>query len=63
MPLRKEKKMKELNQKEMQTISGGASLTASMLSAVYKTIETIFIVGEALGSYIRRKVDGKMCDI
>lgn len=55
--------MKELNKNEMQIIDGGGTLTASMLSAVYKTIQTIYSLGEALGSYIRRKVEGKMCNI
>ena len=31
-------------------------------NAIYKTIEIIFNIGEAFGSYIRRKSEGKMCD-
>lgn len=59
----KEAKMKELNKKEMLEISGGGTITGSLLSALYKTIEVIYEVGESLGSYIRRKVEDKMCDI
>ncbi|MGM9875924.1 MAG: hypothetical protein ACI310_01700 [Bacilli bacterium] len=55
--------MKELNKEEMLKIDGGANFSASMMNAIYKTIEVIFSVGEALGSYIRRKIEGKMCDI
>lgn len=56
--------MKELSKKEMLNIEGGGtSITGSMLSAVYKIIETIYSVGESLGSYIRRAVEKKMCDI
>lgn len=55
--------MKELNKKEMLEISGGGNITGSLLSALYKTIEVIYEVGESLGSYIRRKVEDKMCDI
>ncbi len=55
--------MKELEKKEMLEISGGASLTASMLSAIYHTIEVLYKIGESLGSYIRRKISGKMCDV
>ena len=55
--------MKELNKKEMLNIEGGANFTASMLSAIYKAIDTIYSIGEALGSYLRRKVEDKMCDI
>jgi len=55
--------MKELNKNEMLKIDGGASFSASMLSAIYKTIDTIYSIGEALGSYIRRVKEGKMCNI
>ncbi len=55
--------MKKLEKTEMIEVSGGASLTASMLSAFYRTLEVIYQIGESLGSYIRRKVSGKMCDI
>lgn len=55
--------MKELKKDEMLKIEGGASLSAAMLGSIYKTINAIFNIGEALGSYIRRKVEGKMCDI
>ena len=53
----------ELNKKEMLNVEGGVSFTASMLTAIYKTIEVIYSVGESLGSFIRRKVEDKMCDI
>ena len=55
--------MKELNKNEMKKIEGGADLTASMLSAIYKTINVIFTIGESFGSYIRRKMENKMCTI
>ena len=47
---------------EMLKIDGGAGFTATMMNAIYKTIEIIFNIGEAFGSYIRRKSEGKMCD-
>ncbi len=55
--------MRELNKKEMLDIDGGTSITGSMLNAVYKIIETVYSIGESLGSYIRRVVEKKMCDI
>lgn len=55
--------MREINKEEMLKVEGGASFSASMLNAIYKTIGVVFSIGEALGSYIRRKVEGKMCDI
>lgn len=55
--------MKELNKKEMLEIEGAASVSATMISAVYKIVGLVYEVGQALGSYIRRKSEGKMCDI
>ena len=55
--------MREIDKKEMLGVDGGASFTASMLTAIYKTIEVIYSIGESLGSFIRRKEEGKMCDI
>ena len=55
--------MWEIRKDEMLKIEGGTSISASMLSAIYKTIDTIYSIGEALGSYIRRVKEGKICDI
>lgn len=55
--------MQELTKTEMQTVEGGGTITASMLTAVYKLIGVIYDIGESLGSYIRRQVEGKKCDI
>ncbi len=54
--------MRELDKNEMLKIDGGAGFTATMMNAIYKTIEIIFNIGEAFGGYIRRKSEGKMCD-
>lgn len=55
--------MRELSNKEMLNVEGGGSITGSMLNAVYKIIDTIYSIGESLGSYIRRAVEKKMCNI
>ena len=55
--------MIELTKEETKKVVGGTDLTASMLTAIYKTIEVIFSIGESLGNYIRRKTENKMCDI
>ena len=47
----------------MKSIEGGTGLTSSMLTAIYKTLEVIYQIGESLGNYIRRKTENKMCDI
>ena len=55
--------MREIKKSEMLNVDGGASFTASMLTAIYKTFEVIFSIGESLGSFIRRKAENKMCDL
>ena len=55
--------MIEINKEQMLKIDGGTSISGSMLNAVYKTISLIYSIGESLGSYIRRAVEKKMCDI
>ena len=45
--------MIELTKEETKKVVGGTDLTASMLTAIYKTIEVIFKVGESLGNFIR----------
>ena len=55
--------MIELTKEETKKVVGGTDLTASMLTAIYKTIEVIFKVGESLGNFIRHKTENKMCDI
>ena len=55
--------MREIDKKEMMSVEGGTSFSASMLNAIYRTIEVIYSVGESLGSFIRRVTEKKMCDI
>ena len=55
--------MREIDKKEMMNVEGGASFSASMLNAIYRTIEVIYSIGESLGSFIRRVTEKKMCDI
>lgn len=55
--------MREIDKGEMINVEGGASFSASMLNAVYRTIEVIYSIGESLGSFVRRVTEKKMCDI
>ena len=55
--------MKELSNNEMRKIEGGTGLTSSMLTAIYKTLEVIFEIGESIGNFIRRKSEDKMCQL
>ena len=56
--------MKELNNKELMNIEGGANwFSASFINATARAIETIMNVGRSLGSAIRRAVSGSVCSI
>lgn len=55
--------MRELEKKELLEVEGGSSISATMVSAVYKAFQAVFTIGEALGSFIRRAVEGKKCNI
>lgn len=54
--------MRELKNEEMKKIDGGSNgLTATMVGAIYKIIQTIYNIGDAFGSSIRRVVEDKKC--
>ena len=53
--------MNELKKEEMEKIKGGAGVTATMLNAVIRTVSTMFTMGQAIGSAIRRAVRGSYC--
>lgn len=46
---------------ELIKIKGGAAITASMLNAIARTIESIYSLGRALGTGIRMLVSGSRC--
>lgn len=54
--------MKELKKQEMVRIKGGSSLSiSSTLNAVAKIVSTVFSLGQAIGSAIRRGKTGSYC--
>lgn len=61
--IRKEFNMRELKKEEMKKVEGGTSFSAAMLGAIYKVVETIYNLGDALGSSIRRIIEGKNCSL
>ena len=54
--------VRELKEKEMMDINGGA-LTSAFISAISKIVSTLYDIGEATGSAIRRLTSGKYCRI
>lgn len=56
--------MHELKEYEMKQIDGGGDIiTATMLNAIYRIVETIYNLGDAFGSTIRRTIEGKHCSL
>lgn len=53
--------MAELNNQQLISVKGGAGLTSSMLNALVRTISTLFSVGQAVGSAIRRATSRNYC--
>ena len=53
--------MKELNNKELLQIDGGAGITAAFLNAASRGISTVLELGRSLGSAIRRISSNNLC--
>ncbi len=52
--------MERLNNNQLIYIRGGA-LNSSMLNALIRTVSTLFNLGQAVGSAIRRGTSRKYC--
>lgn len=52
--------VRELNEKEMLKINGGA-LTSSFINAINSVINTLFELGKETGSTLRRLMQGNYC--
>lgn len=50
-----------LKEKELKQIVGGAGLTAALLAAIVRGVNSIADLGRSLGSAIRRIQTGRMC--
>ena len=53
--------MKKLENNNMKMVKGGSGVTAAMLNAVIRTVSTMFSIGQAIGSAIRRATSGNYC--
>ena len=54
--------MQELNKKEKYEISGGG-LSVTALNDIARLIGTVFDLGKALGSSLRRAIGGGICPL
>lgn len=56
--------MKKLENDELLKVDGGTDvISATMINSIYKIVSFIYELGEALGSYIRRSNEDKMCNL
>ncbi len=56
--------MRELDNKELLTIDGGASwFSAAFLNAAARAISTLMDLGRSVGTAIRRALDGSVCPL
>lgn len=55
--------MKKLNKDEMLSVSGGAGITASFVSAIVRGVNSFLDVGRSIGSSIRRIFERKVCPL
>lgn len=52
--------MNKLQKEEMKKIKGGG-MSATMVNAVMRAVATMFNIGQAVGSAIRRTISGSYC--
>lgn len=61
MDKKEERTMKKLNNEQLNSIQGGASFSSAALNAVIRTVSTLFSIGQAVGSAIRRAGSRNYC--
>ena len=54
--------MKELTIKEEKSLYGGGGISASLINALSKGVNSIIDIGRYLGSSLRRIFDKNFCD-
>lgn len=53
--------MKKLSTEQLLKIYGGSTLTYSLINSISKVATTIYEIGKAFGSSIRRIIGGSYC--
>ena len=51
-----------MSKEELNNIVGGASISASMLNALSRGVETIYNLGRAFGTAINMLIKGRRCN-
>lgn len=50
-----------LSDDQLMSVKGGAGLNSSMLNALIRTVSTLFTLGQAVGSAIKRGTTRRYC--
>ena len=53
--------MEQIKREQMFQVKGGAGFSSAMLNALMRTVSVMFSIGQAVGSAIRRAVNGSYC--
>lgn len=55
--------IRKLSINELKIITGGESITGSLINAITSGIKTVFDIGKSFGSSIRRLKEKKICEV
>ena len=55
--------MNELSSKELSNISGGLSISGTLINSFIKGIDVVLEVGRSLGTAIRRSMEKNICPL
>ena len=53
--------MEKLKKQDLKQIKGGAGVSSAMVNALIRTVSIMFTIGQAVGSAIRRTINGSYC--
>lgn len=51
-----------MTNQELYSVTGGSSISATMLNAISRGIETIYNLGRAFGTALNMLIKGKRCN-
>jgi len=55
--------MYNITNNELVQVIGGTKITGSLIASLTKAANTVFTIGQAVGSSIRRLANGKLCPL
>ena len=55
--------MLKITDSEMVNVIGGATIGYSLINAITKAVQTVYSIGQSIGSSLRRVVNGQYCSL